>query len=86
VAEEACGLECHHALKYSEHDNIHILIIQIELFIYDFFSFRFLTTEAMLPLLPCTARRCRNHKTEVKVPPFPERNAISDFKSDHDST
>jgi hypothetical protein len=25
---------------------------------YEFFSFRFLTTEAMLPLLPCTARHC----------------------------
>jgi hypothetical protein len=39
----------------SEDDNIHILIIQIELFMYEFFSFRSLTTEAMLPLLPCTA-------------------------------
>jgi hypothetical protein len=38
----------------SEDDNIHILIIQIELFMYEFFSFR-LTMEAMLPLLPCTA-------------------------------
>jgi hypothetical protein len=50
--EDACGLEQEHALN----DSIQILIIQIELFIYDFFSFRFLTTEAMLPLLPCTAR------------------------------
>jgi hypothetical protein len=39
-------------------DNIHIIIIQIEVFMYEFFSFRFLTTEAMLPLLPCTERHC----------------------------
>jgi hypothetical protein len=53
----ACGLVLRHALKCSsEDDNIHILITQIELFIYEFFSFRFLTTEAMLPMLPCTAR------------------------------
>jgi hypothetical protein len=52
----ACGLVLHHALKCSSEDyNIHILIIQIELFIYEFFSFRFLTMEAMLPLLPCMA-------------------------------
>jgi hypothetical protein len=35
-----------------------ILIIQIEVFMYEFFSVRFLTTEAMLPLLPWTARHC----------------------------
>jgi hypothetical protein len=45
------------ALKSSSEDyKIHILTIQIELFMYEFFSFHFLTTEAMLPLLPCTAR------------------------------
>jgi hypothetical protein len=40
---------------------------------YEFFSFRFLTTEAMLPLLPCTARHwlclissvCAIHPTAI---------------------
>jgi hypothetical protein len=38
----------------------------MELFIYDLFSFRFLTTEAMLTLLLCTARHCRKVSVEKK--------------------
>jgi hypothetical protein len=44
------------AQKCSKDNNINILIIQIEVFMYELFSVRFLTTEAMIPLLPSTAR------------------------------
>jgi hypothetical protein len=62
------------ALKFcSEEDDIHITIIQIELYMYEFFSFFFLTTEAKLPLLPCTARHwfqyitLKNIKNETRI-------------------